>query len=227
MVGPGWVRFDQTWGGRTVAQRLPKVTCGRRSCGFAPPVAWTTLELTLHADGQVDGRLVGASPFPRHWVYDTDRAPRRDGRRSRTGRPGPVQRPEAHTPWGEEDSPAFVTTVQSALESGVRSCSCAGARPAVRRLRAGEVLTRGRSGQRPLRHPRRRARRQRRRHRRRRARPGLGARRARRPARRSPNRHPHCGDVSQGHDRARRRRRSPPPRRPCGVPPPRAAARAR
>ena len=29
-----------------------------------------TLALTLYADGSVGHELVGASPFPRHWIYD-------------------------------------------------------------------------------------------------------------------------------------------------------------
>jgi hypothetical protein len=33
-------------------------------------VTWSTLALTIHADGTVEQELVGASSFPRHWVYD-------------------------------------------------------------------------------------------------------------------------------------------------------------
>ena len=36
------------------------------------PTVWTTLALTLHADGSTGHELVGASPFPRHWIYDAD-----------------------------------------------------------------------------------------------------------------------------------------------------------
>ena len=36
------------------------------------PLVWTTLSLTLHADGRAEYRVTGASPFPRHWVYDAD-----------------------------------------------------------------------------------------------------------------------------------------------------------
>jgi hypothetical protein len=28
------------------------------------------MALTIHADGAAEPRLVGASSFPRHWVYD-------------------------------------------------------------------------------------------------------------------------------------------------------------
>ena len=37
---------------------------------FQAPLVWTTLALTLHADGRAEFDLLGASPFPRHWVYD-------------------------------------------------------------------------------------------------------------------------------------------------------------
>ncbi len=41
---------------------------------FWPSIAWTTLELTINADGTSSRGLVGASPFPRHWIYDDDGA---------------------------------------------------------------------------------------------------------------------------------------------------------
>jgi hypothetical protein len=33
---------------------------------------WTTLALTLYADGSTGHELAGASSFPRHWIYDAD-----------------------------------------------------------------------------------------------------------------------------------------------------------
>ena len=48
-----------------------------------------------------------------------------------------------HTPWGEEDSPAFVTAVQSALERELAEMLLRDTpHPPVRQLHAGEVLTR-------------------------------------------------------------------------------------
>ena len=141
VVGSGWVRFHQTWGGRTAA-RVVKATLRPPFVRFSAPVAWTTLELTLHADGRVDGRLGGASQFPRHWVYDTD------GRLDATSaitdwKAWTGSAIGIHTPWGVEDSPAFVTAVQSSLERELAEMLLGDAvRPAVRRLRAGEVLTR-------------------------------------------------------------------------------------
>ena len=63
------VRFVQTAGGRTGVPAPRRV---RRApfVQFSAPLAWTTLGLTLRADGSVGHDLVGASPFPRHWIYD-------------------------------------------------------------------------------------------------------------------------------------------------------------
>jgi len=141
VVGPGWVRFHQTWGGRT-ASNLVKATLRPPFVRFDAPVAWTTLELTLHAGGQVDGRLVGASPFPRHWVYDADG--RLDATSVITDWKGWAESAiGTHTPWGDEDSPAFVTAVESALERELAEMLVHDTpHPAVRRLQRGEVLTR-------------------------------------------------------------------------------------
>jgi hypothetical protein len=65
----GGVRFRQTVGGRTGVP-APRRIDRRPYVQVTAPPAWTTLELTLHADGRCDASLVGASPFPRHWVYD-------------------------------------------------------------------------------------------------------------------------------------------------------------
>jgi hypothetical protein len=59
--------------------------------------------LTIHVDGGAEPRLVGASSFPRHWVYDhTGRLVAKSGFidhdswwREAFG---------SHTPWGAEDS---------------------------------------------------------------------------------------------------------------------------
>jgi hypothetical protein len=141
VVGPGWVRFHQTWGGRT-ASNIAKATLRPPFVRFDAPVAWTTLELTLHADGRVDGQLAGASPFPRHWVYDADG--RLDATSAITDWKGWASSAiGSHTPWGDEDSPAFVTAVESSLERELAEMLLRDTpRPAVRRLRAGEVLTR-------------------------------------------------------------------------------------
>ena len=77
--------------------------------------AWTTLGLTIKADGTGEHSLEGASPFPRHWLYDDD------GKlveKSGTIDFGEWYRTShgKNTPWGEEDSPALTTAVESDLE---------------------------------------------------------------------------------------------------------------
>ena len=68
-VGPDAVRFTQTAGGRTGVP-APRPVPRPPFFQFRAPTAWTTLSLTIHTDGSVEHEVVGASPFPRHWIYD-------------------------------------------------------------------------------------------------------------------------------------------------------------
>ena len=72
-VGDGWVRFRQTAGGRTGVP-APRRVAKPPFVQYHAPTAWSTLSLTIHADGRADWDLEGASPFPRHWVYDGEGA---------------------------------------------------------------------------------------------------------------------------------------------------------
>jgi hypothetical protein len=108
------VRFVQTVGGRA-GFPAPRRVSGRPFFRIHSATAWTTLELTIRVDGSSDHKLLGASPFPRHWVYD------RAG--NLVEKSGTVDFKtwyrEAHgenTPWGDEESDAFVTAAESALE---------------------------------------------------------------------------------------------------------------
>jgi hypothetical protein len=137
--GDGWVKFVQTAGGRTGVP-APRRVRRRPFVQWQAPLVWTTLSLTLHADGKAEGSLTGASRFPRHWVYADDGqlshksglADFKDWYRKSFGR---------HTPWGDTDSAALVTAVETALE---RSLSAqimrGGAKPAIRRIKAGATL---------------------------------------------------------------------------------------
>ena len=71
VVGDDFVRFTQTAGGRpgVPAPRLVKDAPFMKTEG---PTVWTTLALTIYADGSTGHELVGASAFPRHWIYDAD-----------------------------------------------------------------------------------------------------------------------------------------------------------
>jgi hypothetical protein len=140
-VGDGWVRFTQTAGGRTGVP-MPRPIPRRPFVQYRAPTAWSTLELTIFTDGHSEHRLVGASTFPRHWVYDDDGTlvaktglvDMKDWTRTAFGQ---------HTPWGEEDSPAFVMAVETSLERALADVVMRGVDPpTIRRLEAGEVLTR-------------------------------------------------------------------------------------
>jgi Cyclic nucleotide-binding domain len=72
-VRPGFVRFQQTVGGR-IGFPVPRPLRGRGYFHIGSALAWTTLELVIRADGSSQGRLIAASPFPHHSVYDGDGA---------------------------------------------------------------------------------------------------------------------------------------------------------
>ncbi len=65
--------FTQTAGGRT-GSPLPRRVDRPPFVRMTAPTAWTTLQLTIDAHGAADFELIGASPFPRHWVYGPDGA---------------------------------------------------------------------------------------------------------------------------------------------------------
>ena len=70
-VGDGFVRFQQTVGGR-IGLPAPRPLRGKPYLHVGSATAWTTLELVIRADGSSEGRLVASSPFPRHSVYGPD-----------------------------------------------------------------------------------------------------------------------------------------------------------
>ena len=135
------VRFVQTTGGRT-GLPAPRRVRRRPFVQWQAPLVWTTLSLTLHADGRAEFAMTGASPFPRHWVYDGDGqlshksglTDFRDWYRKSFGR---------HSPWGDEDSPALVTAVETALERSLSVQLMHGAaKPRIQRVPAGDALVR-------------------------------------------------------------------------------------
>jgi len=69
LVSDRTARFIQTVGGRT-GMPFPRLVSKAPYFSWNSSTAWTTLELILHADGRAEGRLVGASPFPCHSIYD-------------------------------------------------------------------------------------------------------------------------------------------------------------
>ena len=140
-AGGSWMRFVQTTGGRTA---LPAPRPVRRPpyVQWQAPLVWTTLSLTLHADGHADYALSGASKFPRHWVYDA--GGRLTHKSGLTDYGNWMAVSFGHrTPWGEEDSPALVTAVETALEHALSEQLMHGAgRPRVSTFPAGGDLVR-------------------------------------------------------------------------------------
>ena len=136
----GGVRLVQTVGGRTGVP-LPRPVPRPPFAQWLAPVVWTTLAVTLRPDGSSEVELLGASAFPRHWVYDS--SGRLVARSGVTDQAGWVSRSfGAQTPWGDQDSPALVAEAGTDLERQLSEEIMRGARPSVRRLAAGEVLTR-------------------------------------------------------------------------------------
>jgi hypothetical protein len=138
-LGDGWVRFTQTAGGRTGVP-APRKVSRPPFVQIAAPVAWTTLTLTLFADGSSSREITGASPFPRHWVYDEN-----ENLCLKSGLVDFTRWSQyafgSHTPWGDEDSPALVTEVETALERELSSrLMRGGAKPRIDTVRQGDAL---------------------------------------------------------------------------------------
>lgn len=138
-VGDGWVRFSQSAGGRTGVP-APRHVNRPPFVQVDAPLAWSTLTLTIHADGSAEPELSGASSFPRHWVYGHDGViiaktgliDFKTWYRTAFGK---------HSPWGDEDSPALVTEVETALERMLSRRLMAGAaKPTITTLKPGRTL---------------------------------------------------------------------------------------
>ena len=135
------VTFVQTAGGRPGVP-LPRTVRHRPYVQLAGPTVWSTLALTIHADGTSTFELRGASSFPRHWIYDqhgnlTAKSATVDFRRWSEESFG------THTPWGDEDSPAMVTVAETALERELATQIMRGGEtPVIRRRPAGVTVVR-------------------------------------------------------------------------------------
>ena len=139
-VGPNYVKFVQTAGGRTGAP-APRPVPHPPLFQISAPTAWTTLNLTIYSDGRSEFEVTGASPFPRHWIYD------HEGKLA--AKSGLIDFKDwskhafgERTPWGAEDSPALVTAVETALERELSFLIMrAGKKPEKRKIKAGKALT--------------------------------------------------------------------------------------
>ena len=133
------VRFVQTTGGRT-GLPAPRRVKHPPFVQFRAPTVWTTLALTICADGTSSFEVIGASKFPRHWIYGADQkisakvglADFKDWYRDAFGK---------YTPWGNHDSEALVVAVETALERQLSvTIMSGGQRPEIRSLKEGKCL---------------------------------------------------------------------------------------
>jgi hypothetical protein len=135
------VTFTQTVGGATGVP-LPRPVPHPPFVQWQAPIVWTTLTLTIRADGSSEVALKGASTFPRHWVYDTS------GKLAFKSGLADQERWMAHsfgqrTPWGDSDREALVLAVESELERHMSTeIMRGGQRPEIRRVAEGDTLTR-------------------------------------------------------------------------------------
>jgi hypothetical protein len=133
------VTFTQAVGGRTGAP-MPRAVKHPPFVQYHAPIVWTTLQLTIHTDGTSEGTMVGASGFPRHWLFDdggqlvakSSVAEYKKWMAESFGR---------RTPWGDEDSPALITEVESLLERELQESIMRGdKKPDIRRVKEGKTL---------------------------------------------------------------------------------------
>jgi hypothetical protein len=139
VVTPESVIWRQTAGGRAQLP-APRRIKHKPFVQLRAPIVWTTIELELFADGTSDGRLVGSSPFPRHWVYNESN--------DLVAKSGLIDFDQWYhhafggvTPWEAVDIDALTTEVESELEQQLsRSIMSSGKKTRRRRLEVGEVL---------------------------------------------------------------------------------------
>ena len=135
------ITFRQSAGGRTGVP-APRHVNRPPFVQISAPTAWTTVELTIHADGRTEIGLAGASPFPRHWLYGSDG--------TLAKKSGMIDFKEwyrrafgKHSPWGDEDSAALATEVETALERELSlRIMRSGRKPKIRKIDDGDTLVR-------------------------------------------------------------------------------------
>ena len=141
VVSPESVTFRQTAGGRA-SLPAPRRVKHKPFIQISSPVVWTTVELEIFADGKAEGRLVGSSPFPRHWVYDATG--------KLVAKSGLIDFKQWYhhafggvTPWEAADLDALTTEVETELERCLSSSIMRTSRRTQRRrLQSGETLYR-------------------------------------------------------------------------------------
>jgi hypothetical protein len=138
-AGADRVRFTQTAGGHT-GIAVPRRVSHPPFWRLTAPVAWSTITLTLYADGSAEARLTDASPFPRHYLYDSAG---RLTHKSALLRYREWLRESAayRTPWDAAAGPLPVARVNSAAERSLANAILVSGGYRQHRLPAGALLS--------------------------------------------------------------------------------------
>jgi hypothetical protein len=108
------VSFTQTAGGHTGAL-VPRAVPHPPFWQLTAPVAWSTIALTLSSDGSSKAQIAAASPFPRHYLYDSDG--RLTHKSALIRYKDWIRQSELHdSPWGGGGGPLPVAAVRAATE---------------------------------------------------------------------------------------------------------------
>jgi hypothetical protein len=139
VVGDDFVRFTQTAGGRP-GMPAPRLVSQAPFVKTQGPTVWTTLALTIYADGSTGREVVGASSFPRHWIYDADGA--LAGKSALIDfktwyRTATLER----SPWRNHENAVRAAEAETPLERRLSlTIMRGGAKPRVAKVKAGETL---------------------------------------------------------------------------------------
>ena len=144
VIEDGVARFVQSVGARTGAP-LPRRIDRPPYVRITGPTTWVTLGLEISADGSSRHEVVGASPFPRHWIYDSTGA-----LVEKSGLVDWSEWTRVHdhdrSPWGGVEREAVMAEVETEMERAL-SGQLMGLKPQIRKLAAGDTLTiQGESG---------------------------------------------------------------------------------
>ena len=130
-VSDSAVRFVQTTGGRT-GLPAPRRVKHPPFVQFKAPTVWTTLALTIRADGTSESEVHRREQVPAALGLRRRRGARREGRARRLQGLVPRRVRQAHAV-GRRDSSALVTAVESALERELSTVIMRGdAKPEIR-----------------------------------------------------------------------------------------------
>ena len=138
VIERGVARFTQTVGARTGAP-LPRRIDRPPYVRITGPTTWVTLALEIGVDGSVAHEVVGASPFPRHWIYD---AAGRVVQKSGVTDWDRWTREYDHdrSPWHGVEHDAVMAEAESAIEREL-SGALMGNKPEISYLTPGDFLT--------------------------------------------------------------------------------------